>query len=70
MKKPKFLTNWKTTLTGAVAADTVILPQVNNYLDDDPTTQPSMKLIVGALAIFFGFASARDGDKSSEGEQV
>ena len=70
MKKPKFLTNWKTTVTGIVAAGVIILPQVNNHLDDDPTTNMDVKLIIGALAILCGFATARDGDKSSEGKKV
>lgn len=70
MAKPKFLTNWKTTLAGVVAAAAVILPQVNHYMDDDPTTNMDIKLIGGALAVLFGLAAARDGDKSSEGKKV
>jgi len=70
MSKPKFLTNWKTTVAGAIAASAVIMPQVNYYLDDDPTTNMDIKIIMGALAILFGFAVSRDGDKSSEGNKV
>lgn len=70
MSKPKFLTNWKTTLAGAIAAGAVILPQVANHMDDDPTTNMDIKIIVGALAVLFGFAASRDGDKSSAGKKV
>lgn len=70
MKIPKFLTNWKTTAAGIVAAGAVIFPQAQNYFDDDPTTNADIKIIGAALAVLFGLAAARDGDKSSEGKKV
>ncbi len=70
MKKPKFLTNWKTTVMGLMTAAVTIFPQVINYMDNDAATVVDVKVVLIALGILFGFSMARDGDKSSEGKQV
>lgn len=70
MEKPKFLINWKTTLTGVLAFIAAVSSEVVTLLDDDPATNPEWKIIIAAGAILFGLAAARDGDKSSEGRKV
>lgn len=70
IKKPKFLTNWKTTVTGIVACIVTAGPELLLLIDDDPATNPSWQLVAGAFAVLFGLAAARDGDKSSEGKKV
>ena len=70
MKKPKFLTNWKTTLTGVVTAGAIIFPELVKYTDGDDATTVSWKIVVTAIGVLFGFSLARDGDKSSEGKKV
>lgn len=70
MKKPKFLTNWKTTVAGVVAAGAVIFPEVLKYTDGDDATTMNWKIVLGALGVLFGFALSRDGDKSSEGKKI
>jgi len=70
MKKPKFLTNWKTTAAGVVTAGAIIFPQVQYYIDDDPTTNPEWKIVLGAVGVLLGFAASRDGDKSSQGKKI
>jgi hypothetical protein len=58
--------SWKTTTTGIIAGLMVILPEVQALLDTDPTTVPDWNLVVAGVAVIFGFAAARDGDKSSQ----
>lgn len=70
MKKPKFLTNWKTTAIGVLTFLGAAGPQFMSMLDDDPTTNPEWKIVIAAAGVMFGLAVARDGDKSSEGRKV
>lgn len=62
----KGMKSWKTTAAGIVGALMVALPQIQTWLDEDPATSPDWMVVVGAIAVAFGFSMARDSDKSSE----
>lgn len=70
MKKPKFLTNWKTTAIGVLTFVGAAGPQFMTVLDEDPATNPEWKIIMAAAGVMLGLSFARDGDKSSAGKKV
>lgn len=59
-------TSWETTLAGIVAFLTIVLPQINTMFDDVATTNPDWNVVIGAVAILFGFGASRTGWKSTE----
>lgn len=58
--------SWKTTLAGFIVFISAAGYELMTLLDTDPLTNPDWKVVMGALVVFLGLASARDNDKTSE----
>jgi hypothetical protein len=66
MLKSALLTNWKTTLGGAVAGVMLVLGQAQHVLDEDVVTQIDWNVIAAGVGIIWAAVMARDSDVSSE----
>ncbi len=60
------LRSWITTLSGIVTMLALLLPEIQSILDDDPTTNPNMQMIMAAFGVGGLGVAARDGNKSSK----
>lgn len=58
--------SWKTTAAGISAFLAVASPEAVKFFDNDPTTNPSWELVIGAAAVMIGLLFARDNKVSSE----
>jgi hypothetical protein len=58
--------SWKTTVLGILAGITVISTQLTALLDNDPSTEFQLGLVLAALGTMGIGLFARDNDKSSE----
>jgi len=58
--------SWKTTLIGVLAAIAILANEAMAFIDDDPSTIPSLDRLLEALALLGIGILARDNDKSSE----
>ena len=54
------MTNWQTTTAGLIGAIVSILTNVQNELDNDPTTKADIGVIVAGIAFAIGLWRARD----------
>ena len=58
--------SWITTFAGVVAMLAIITPEVQTLFDEDPDTNPDVKVILTAMGVGGVGIAARDGNKSSE----
>jgi uncharacterized membrane protein len=56
----------KTTISGILAAITVIIGQFMYLFDDDPTTNFSFDYVIAVIVGMYGLISARDNNVTSE----
>ena len=66
MNIKKDLKSINTTITGILAGIAMLIPQIQNSLDGDPTTTLSETVVISALALMGLGIASKDGDKSSE----
>ena len=62
----KDLKSINTTITGILAGIAMLIPQIQNLLDNDPETMLSETVVISALALMGLGIASKDGDKSSE----
>ncbi len=61
-----FKGSWKTTVIGVVTGLVIVLTQVKNLIDGDPSTAFDMNIMLGGLGVMGIGMFARDNNKTSE----
>lgn len=61
-----FGASWRTSMAGLFAGLSILIGQASAVLDDDPTTNVDVSVVIGTLAAIIAAFSARDNKVTSE----